>query len=313
MSDPKLHHYVPRLYLRNFANEDGRLWVYDKQSDSVFPVAPAKIAAENDFNRLPLPLAHLGDPLSVESAFAKLESSMAPVLARMVAQARAGSAQDVLEISTHDRVLVTEFVASQYFRTLEMRELLSFLLSDIGSEFQSLSADEQKAALFSFFGSAGVIEAMSESIHEAVWIFAKNGSAVPLVTSDHPVCIKSRDSRTWVKGVDPLTDGRYIVLPLSPDVVMYCKEKSSWEALRRFDCAISPVILDAEMVEHENAGQAFAATRFLFSNQPDFSAVRDFIPSIGTDLYASDATPKTRESVELTSKYLASRAARRRT
>jgi hypothetical protein len=309
MNQPKLHHYVSRLYLRNFVNGDGKFWVYDKQSDSVFAGSPDKVAAERHFYRLPGAMAHLGDPLAVETALSRLESEVAPVLARLVAQVRAGSAGDRMRASADDRVLLAEYIAAQYFRTLEMRELLLFQFAEIGID-SAMDEDEQKAILFAFLGGSGVIEEMAESLYQAIWVLAKNASGTPLVTSDNPVCIKTFDNRTWVKGIDPLTQGRYVVLPLAPDVVLYCKETSKWESLRKFDFAISPVTLDLGMVEHENAGQAFMATRFIYSVTPDFGALREFIPSIGTDRYAAEAVnPDTRAGLERAQRFAKARTA----
>ena len=49
----KLHHYVPRFYLRRFANENGLLWVWDKHTDGVFRTIPDRIAAEKHFYKIP--------------------------------------------------------------------------------------------------------------------------------------------------------------------------------------------------------------------------------------------------------------------
>lgn len=304
MTNPKLHHYVPRLYLRNFANSDGRLWVYDKHSGSTFPVSPEKIAAEQGFYTLPEPLQAGADRLQVERSFASMESQVAPLLVRILSAVRSGSAKDVVALSAKERILLTEFISSQYFRTREMRELLAFFVGETGSKLSLASDEEKKALALSILSAAGVIEEMSESIHDGVWIFAKNPSATPLLTSDHPVCIKNGESTMWVKGLGPLEDGSYVVFPLAPDVVLYCKEKSRWEALRPLDCAISPVELDAGMVEHENAGQAFSSTRFIFSSVPSFNELRDFLPSMGTDMYARERTVQHDAVLERTRKYL---------
>jgi hypothetical protein len=40
------------------------------------------------------------------------------------------------------------------------------------------------------------------------------------------------------------------------------------------------------MVESENTGQVFMATRFVFSNVNDFEKARDFADAIKTDRYA---------------------------
>jgi hypothetical protein len=48
MGRSKKHHYVPQFILRNFATEGGtRLYVFDKQTDRVFPANVADVAAEN--------------------------------------------------------------------------------------------------------------------------------------------------------------------------------------------------------------------------------------------------------------------------
>lgn len=92
-----------------------------------------------------------------------------------------------------------------------MRELLAFLFEEAGPDVPLATEEEEKAAAFAFLGTAGVIEAMSESIHDAVWVFAKNTSNMSLVTSDHPVCIKDANSKMWIKGIEPLKDGSYVV------------------------------------------------------------------------------------------------------
>src|ERR1035441_8633374 len=76
------------------------------------------------------------------------------------------------------------------------------------------------------------------------------------------------------------------VFPLSPQVMMYCKERAFWHKLERFNDRLFPVDFTAEMVEHENAGQVFMAGRFVISPVNDFAELRDFASTIRTDRYA---------------------------
>ena len=69
-------------------------------------------------------------------------------------------------------------------------------------------------------------------------------------------------------------------------MVLYCYEKSYWKKIEKFDCTLSPVKFSAEMVEHENSGQIFMASRFVISPTNNFEFARDFLDSIGTDRYA---------------------------
>lgn len=110
------------------------------------------------------------------------------------------------------------------------------------------------------------------------------------VTSDNPVAFRSPDNRQWLRSI-ALVPGAYVVFAMSPNVVLYCHPRAgSFRKLGKFGDSLSPVVLDDGMVESENSGQVFMASRFVFSNRPDFDAERAFAPTIGTDIYAPPKT-----------------------
>src|SRR3954469_8844968 len=76
---PKLHHYVPKFHLRRFADPKGRLWVWDKTADRVFPSAPGGIAAETQFYRLTQYEVLGHDPLTMETQLSALEGEVAKI------------------------------------------------------------------------------------------------------------------------------------------------------------------------------------------------------------------------------------------
>jgi len=82
MSEPKLHHYVPRFYMRRFTDSAGRLWVLDKLSDVIFAANPNRIAAETNFYRIQELEDHGHDPLTMEKQFAELEHEVALITAQ---------------------------------------------------------------------------------------------------------------------------------------------------------------------------------------------------------------------------------------
>jgi hypothetical protein len=298
MTEPKLHHYVPRFYLANFVGAKKCLWVYDKDTERIFAASPERIAAETQFYRLPENV-DVGDALLIERAFAALESKAAPIFSRIVMEVGNLAPLEKVSISVEERKLLSEFIAAQYFRTAEFRELISYLMEGAGLSEADWSQEERKIVHFILLSESGLVEDFAESVFNAIWMFAKNQSGTPLITSDHPVCVKDHDSKMWLKGIGPLTDGSYIVYPVSPSLVLYCKELTFWETLQDFDFCVSPVLLNDGMVHHENCGQAFMASRFLISGTNDFQQVCKFIPSIGTDMYTregfagSDAIKKT--------------------
>jgi Protein of unknown function (DUF4238) len=288
MTEPKLHHYVPRFYLAQFLDANGKLWAYDKLTDRVFRTTPSKIAAEKQFYRLPDFVVAGNDPLSIEKALSKLESQASSIIGRVISELSLLAALERVAISDDERIVLSEFIATQYFRTLELRDLMLYLLEDSGLVEDDLNEEEKKAIHFTMLSDFGFLERFAESIHKAIWIFAKNETGIPFITSDHPVCVKDGNNLLWLKGVGPLDSGSYIVFPVSPTLILYCKEFSFWSKLQDLDLCLSPVALDAGMVQHENCGQAFMASRFLISCSSDFQEVRDFIPSIGTHLYAPE-------------------------
>lgn len=311
MSEPKLHHYVPRFYLNYFLDPNQRLWIYDKEADRVFATAPNRIAAENQFYRLPGPIVSSSDPLSIEKALAALESRASAIIAHVVAEVKNLAPAKKVTISDDEKLVLSEFLASQHFRTLELRDLMLYLLKDSGLIGDSLTDDEQKATQFLILSESGLLEKLEESIYYAIWIFAKNVGKIPLITSDHPVCIKSSYNKMWLKGVEPLLDGSYLVFPMTPELVLYCKEPTFWSKLKPLDSCVSPVELNADMVHHENSGQAFMASRFLISCDSEFQEVRDFIPSIGTDAYASNASAEETQAVERAALFIKQRNQRK--
>jgi hypothetical protein len=289
MSDPKLHHYVPRFYLSQFADEKQQLWVYDKHTGKIFKTNPKNVAAETQFYRLPDSAVRPGeDPLAIEKALSRLETEASTVLMRLSLNIDRAKSGEKLNVTDTERKAVALFISVQHFRTVELRDLLLYFIQDKESNAEQCSSEDRKLLHFTFLAESGLIEDLAESIFNGIWLFAKNTSSAPLLISDHPVSIKTGDNKKWIKGLGPLKDGEYIVFPMSPKIILYCKEPQYWSKLKGYDLRVSPVELTDDMVLHENCGQAFMATRYLISCKSDFEDVKAFLPSIGTDLYAPE-------------------------
>jgi len=55
------HHYLPRHYLRGFADSDGGFFVYDKHTGKIFHTSPDAAFFENDLNTVELPDGNQSD------------------------------------------------------------------------------------------------------------------------------------------------------------------------------------------------------------------------------------------------------------
>jgi hypothetical protein len=294
MNVPKLHHYVPQFYLKRFADEKGRLWIWDKTKDVSFHTRPASVAAEKHFYRM-LDLAEAGhDPLTMEKQFSDLEGEVSAVTDQWLNWFKDLRPGKKIRLSKANREIVSLYVALQYLRTADTRDILCALSeAKIGGE--NLSSEERTRFHTTLLWNEEIVHSIAGRIKNSIWVFGRNGTDTPFLTSDNPVAFKTPDNRQWLK-VGILSRGMYVVFPLSPMIVMYCYERKYWAKLAKFDACISPVNFNKGMVDHENSGQVFMASRFVISPTNDFRYEREFAKSIGTDLYAPKQNRATSKS-----------------
>jgi hypothetical protein len=281
MNAPKLHHFVPQFYLRRFIGPDGSFWVCDKTTDRVFASTPGSVAAESDFYKLYDFEAAGYDPLLMEKQLSQLEGEVSLITDQWLTWLNEVSPGDKIEILVENRQLVSLYVALQFLRTADTRYTLC-LFHERSTE---LSSKDRTRLHTDLLWDLELVRPFAEFLEKSIWIFGRNCSGVPFVTSDNPVAFKTGDNKMWLKA-GFLAEGTYAVFPLSPEIVMYCKEQTLWHKVAQFNDCLSPVDFTAEMVEHENAGQVFMAGRFVISPINDFAGAREFASSIGTDRHA---------------------------
>lgn len=284
MNAPKLHHYVPQFHLRRFADAKGRLWAWDKQADRIFRTSPGGIAAETQFYRLTQYQADGHDPLVMERQLSEMEGGASPITDQWLAWLDQMKPLDKLPIPRINRWIVARFLAVQILRTLDTRELLSAMAELERGE----SVDEREARRLhtKLMWDRRVLRSWTKRFSRSTWIFARNDSATPFVSSDNPVSFRSPDNRQWLRSLVLVPDA-YVVFALSPRVMLYCHPRvGPFRALGKFNNRLSPVVMDDGMVESENSGQVFMASRFVLSNRVSFDVERGFALTIGTDIYA---------------------------
>ena len=275
MSDPKLHHYVPQFYLERFTNSDGRLWVFDKKLNRKFCSSPKSLAAETKFYYISELAGTKYTPLFVEKQFSALESSIAQITGDWLNQLNDCKSRDQLKIPDFERSQMALFIALQYLRTAESRSLLKIFAENSGT----VSEDELKNIHARLICDSKAVQNISKRIKQSVWIFGKNGTRRAFFTSDNPVTFmkNSNESRKmWLKLPGILSPETCISLPLSPTIILYCERKSLTKKLKRFNNCLSPVEFTEGMVDHENSGQVFMSSRFIFAPTNDFEDAEIF-------------------------------------
>ncbi len=288
VGNAKLHHYVPQFYLRRFVDSAGRLWVWDRdrEGNRVFSTRPRSVAAESNFYLQPKLAEEGHDPLTMERQFADLEGEASSITAQWLNWIRQGKRGDLLAIPDINRNLISLFLALQFLRTAEARSILIAFFKSLGHPTDS--DDEKRELHTEILWNDEIISLFADHIRHSSWLFGRNDTSTPFITSDNPVAFRSADNRMWLKaGV--LHEGTYVVYPLAPDVIMYCyPDEGVWHDAKvsRFDRQISPVTLTDNMVQNENTSQVFMASRFVISNRAAFNMEHEFAKSIGTDIYA---------------------------
>ena len=119
MSDPKRQHYVPKMLLRNFTDENGWLYVFDKRvrTIGVRRSRPKEAFFENDFyTRYTYDQADKS--YSIEHELARMEAAAARAVRKIVTSARAGIKPNLTQ---HEKDDWDTYFCSQLTRSPEVR------------------------------------------------------------------------------------------------------------------------------------------------------------------------------------------------
>ena len=277
MNVQKFQHYVPRFHLARFVDRDGFLLVFDKTKGQTFRIKPENIGGENRFYDLP-ELEQFGAARTLmENQFAEIEAEAQRITACWLRQVKDHGR---VEIPEPNRDIMSQFLTLQLLRTSEARTvLLQFarllqLSGDISANYDVKS--DARSLHGALLWDDQLIRDLSAKIADCIWIFAFNDSGQPFYTSDHPALVKSFDNKMWLLGPRLFDAGMYIVFPLTPEWVLYCKDREYWHKVAKFNQTVSPVRFTPDMVNHENSGQVCVCSRFVFSNSVDFSFAKEY-------------------------------------
>lgn len=261
----------------------GLLWLWDRDKDRIFCTRPNGVAAESNFY-WHQELAAVGhDPLTMEKQFSQLEGEVSLITGQWLEWLRQMKPMEKVEVPEINRELVSLYVALQFLRTADARDILAKFAEQ--ADGRSATERDRRLLHLSMLWENSIFGELAERIRNATWLFGRNLTATPFITSDNPVAFRTGDNAMWLK-VGMFSGGTYLVFPMAPDIVMYCYPKEPpWEKLDRFDCCLSPVAFTEGMVESENTGQVFMASRFIISSRDSFEREREFAKSIGTDLH----------------------------
>jgi hypothetical protein len=180
MGDPKLHHYVPQFYLRRFTDASGRLWLWNRDQDRVFRSRPAGVAAEKHFYRLTELVEHGHDPLTMEKQFSDLEGQVAPITDQWLDWLRQMEPGDNILIPDVNRELVSLYIALQFLRTADSREILAAFAKETECR-ERISAQEKRRLHTEMLWNDKLFQGLADRIRDATWLFGRNTTTIPFI------------------------------------------------------------------------------------------------------------------------------------
>ena len=184
--------------------------------------------------------------------------------------------KDVSKISVKDRYVLSLFIAVQYIRTKEKREMLKDSINQLA---EKLSKEKLSPKLGKEIKEAQTKESikkmhvgllkdtpeLAEIIFQMKWILIINGTQTPFWTSDNPVALHNEVNHGPRGNLGLKCIGIELHLPLTPrllllicDPIAFSKEPAK------------KMLRDFRYIIREQSYQIYSSTRFVFSDKPHF-------------------------------------------
>ena len=193
-SVPRRHHYIPQMVQRRFAGPDGQLWSFDKRH-------PERGVERRPIKRL-FQVRHLYTirrrdgtrDTTTETRLSGIESRAAPVLERVITDARAGR---TTAFSEADRRALVDLLISQHRRSPDLhrkvliRRTVDSIIADDMAQWEALHgppSPEERAFISSpeFIERArrnAIAEGAAEPLETATPAMLQRGFAVARITA----------------------------------------------------------------------------------------------------------------------------------
>lgn len=277
MEKVKIQHYVPRFYLKNFANQRGNeYWLncFDKTDFRSFPVNIENIGCEKFFYE------GTEDEQRLEKALSKLERDFCKVYNKLV------ECRSLLCLNWTEKKILAHFVAVQDLRTKEHREVIRSigkemkrvlegkpLSSDLEKQLKTVDTEEKVRSIHSkmiaqtLSGKTG----FTEMILNMKWMLFENYTRIPLWTSDHPINRFNPIDQTPLGNLGLKSQGIQVSFPLNPTLgISFCDPVEYFSYPDKITCIKDNVIFC-------NTLQVRSSTRHVFSSKNDFCLAKKWL------------------------------------
>lgn len=298
-TESKKHHYVPQATLRRFSinSNEKQIYVFDKLLDKSYISSIIDCGSENKYNTI---ITESGE-INLEALYQDIDD-LSPILIQKIVDN--GSLED---ITLEELILLAITIANQLKRTKLHRSTLDYIDKKINETLEEVSerlqidptkntnkrhtTEEIKAA--SIISSFELEKEVKSLLNKAIYLI-KNTSKIPFIISDNPV-VMHNGFKYGGKGLN--AKGIEIYFPINPryTIVFCCKsiinkleQANEYGILKPFGVAFLKSIWEdiplelnnTEDIEFYNQQQVINSQRYLYSNNNDFTLVREIISKI---------------------------------
>lgn len=289
MSEPKRHHYVPRCYLKNFADEQEMIWTFDRKTGEYRQQSIADTAVQNHYYRVRTKDGKFST--DVEKFFSTIETEASGVIAKLAR---------IKKISQEDKEILSLFISFQRARVPDFEKLMNEadekMIKRINEmKFHSVEATEAilkdfdkktkntkrhditPEEMFEFikegrytvsFPREHGIKTMlrmgydlSTYFLQMDWLFLYAPKGTSFITSDSPYTlvppVGNDPNSFWGAGVGILTPGAKKIFPVAPNVVLIMGDHGDGVVARR---------VSRNNLRGINLISARASDRFIFAD-----------------------------------------------
>lgn len=314
MGKPKKHHYVPKAYLRFFAQQNGdkyTLYVFDKVSNQEFTSNINDVAEIRNYNkvlseRFIVPPPN-GDPLYYEYKYINLiEGEIPQILNNLIATCVLSRA-DKTVLTEESKRKLAKLLIIQLLRTPQSRTrtfelgkpIVDSVMQKIQDQIIQISDTKRREEFLRVLNEFNYTSQFSTSVHlqattdekkitdyaqrlvsHRSWAIWENRfyPFLPFVTSDHPVVMYNLQNHELGFGSNSIENPATVIsMPLTPKYMISLYHKNSlWGYYSQsYEDRCFP-ISEVKFIQNQNLLQAWQCSRQIYTTPIFNNSLIDF-------------------------------------
>jgi hypothetical protein len=266
---PKAQHYVPQVYLRNFASKRKQEYFtccFDKTTRKTFKPNIKNIANQTGFYDF---VTNSGEKASIESFFNDVETKAGLAFLAL-------NENPTISTLLENKDTLANFFALQESRTVVFRDVQNDIIRGAnerleadGFSFPIPTENETKEFQARFL--IDMSDFFANALLKMKWILVFNKTPKPFWTSDNPIVRYNPHKSELVGNLGLESPGIQLHIPITPALAVIICDPFENAQINSELPAFSP------SVDFNNSGQVIYSRQFLFSIDDNFDLVKDMI------------------------------------